>query len=243
MRLDKFTTKFQQALADAQSIAVGNDNPYIEPVHLLSALIAQEDGGTASLLARAGANLARLRGTIEKSRDQALRAGNTIRSLRELLNTGSGTAQPLDLNHEIRDALRLARTDLDLDFHTRLTLERGLSRVRANRIHLQKVLLNLFHNAVEAMRDAHVPQPEVIITVRTSRDGNVAQVTIRDNGPGIDPRDAGHLFETFFTTKAQGIGMGLAISRSLIEANGGQLWCDPGQAPGATFHLTLPFEK
>jgi|GEM_PF-1344107 len=199
----------------------------------------------AALMMLGGANpdLSRLRGTIEKSRDQALRAGDTIRMLLELLSTGSGTGQPLDLNREIRDALRLARTDMDLDFRTSLTLERGLSPVRANRIHLQKALLNLFHNAVEAMRDAGVPLPEVIITVRTCKDRNVAQVTIRDNGPGIDPRDAGHLFETFFTTKAKGIGMGLAISRSLIEANGGQLWCDPGEAPGATFHLTLPFEK
>lgn len=183
-----------------------------------------------------------LRVAIEKSRDQALRAGNTIRTLLELLNTGSGTAEPLDVNREVREALQLTRTDTDLEFHTRLTLEPGMPCVQVNRIHLQKVLLNLFHNAVEAMREANVPDPAVIITVGTRKDQNVAQVTVRDNGPGIEPEHAGHLFETFFTTKATGIGMGLAISRSLIEANNGQLWCDPGEGPGATFHLTLPFE-
>jgi len=76
--------------------------------------------------------------------------------------------------------------------------------------------------------------------VRTIKDVGVAQVTIQDNGPGVKEEDFQRLFEPFFSTKARGVGMGLAISRSLIEANGGQLWVDPQEGPGATFHFTLP---
>jgi two-component system, LuxR family, sensor kinase FixL len=117
----------------------------------------------------------------------------------------------------------------------------GHQPVRANRAHVQKVLLNLLHNSIEALQDAIVPQPAITVTVRTIKGKNVAEVTIQDNGPGIRKEDARHLFTPFFTTKTRGIGMGLAISRSLMEANGGQLWFEPQEEPGATFHLTLPF--
>jgi C4-dicarboxylate-specific signal transduction histidine kinase len=113
-------------------------------------------------------------------------------------------------------------------------LEEGLPLIRANRVHVRKVLLNLLHNSIDAMQEAGVPQAAITITVRTIADKNVAQVTIRDNGPGFEDVDAQRLFEPFFTTKAKGIGMGLTISRALIEANGGQLWVDPQETPGAT---------
>ncbi|MCR4332861.1 MAG: type VI secretion system ATPase TssH, partial [Sulfuricaulis sp.] len=99
MRLDKLTTKFQQALADAQSLAVGNDNPYIEPVHVLSALIAQEDGGTASLLARAGVNVARLRESLKGAIGRLPKVEGTAgevsisRELTNLLNLTDKEAQ------------------------------------------------------------------------------------------------------------------------------------------------------
>jgi signal transduction histidine kinase len=79
------------------------------------------------------------------------------------------------------------------------------------------------------------------LTVRTKIDAYAAQVTIQDNGAGIKEKHLHRLFKPFFTTKSKGIGMGLAVSRSLMEANGGQLWFDPQEEPGATFHLTLPF--
>jgi two-component system sensor kinase FixL len=93
------------------------------------------------------------------------------------------------------------------------------------------------------MDEAGIELPAITVTVRTAKDENAAQVTIRDKGPGFRDEDIHHLFEPFFTTKARGIGMGLVISRSLIEANGGQLWVDPEEKPGATFHLTLPFAQ
>jgi signal transduction histidine kinase len=139
--------------------------------------------------------------------------------------------------------LTTARAEHGLQFQASLQLEEGLPPIRASRVHVRKVLLNLLHNGIEAMQEAGVPQAAITITVRTMTDKNVAQVTIRDNGPGFTDTDIQRLFEPFFTTKAKGIGMGLTISRSLIEANGGQLWVDPQESPGATFHLTLPFAE
>jgi two-component system sensor kinase FixL len=195
------------------------------------------------MLRAAPPDLDRLRDTIEKGRDQALRAGDSIRELLALLTTDLEAAEAIDLNREICDVLDLARTDAELSFRSELKMERGLPPVRANRMHLKKVVLNLLNNAVDAMREANVLKPSIVVTVRTRKDEGLAQVTVQDNGPGITGEDLTRLFEPFFTTKKKGIGMGLAISRSLIEANGGQLWCDPSEGPGAVFHLTLPFAE
>ena len=113
--------------------------------------------------------------------------------------------------------------------------------MQINRTHLEKTLLNLLQNSVDAMLGAGVTKPSITVTTRSIKDENVALVTLQDNGPGIKKEDFSRLFEPFFTTKAMGIGMGLAISRSLIEENGGELWIDPQSGSGATFHFTVPF--
>ncbi len=128
-----------------------------------------------------------------------------------------------------------------MQFHSILKLEQQLPLVLANRSHVQRVLRNLLRNGIEAMQQAGVPLPSITVIVRTIKDEGVAQITIIDNGPGLKKEAIHRLFEPFFTSKPNGIGMGLAISRSLIETNGGQLWVDPQEGPGATFHLTLPF--
>ena len=177
---------------------------------------------------------------IKESETQALRAGKSIRDLINFLNRKEFPREPLDFNKEIMSAIEAAKTEHNLVFHPILHLAEDLPPVRANRTHLQKVLLNLIQNGIDATTADGVPQFCITVTVSTVKDQNFAHMTIRDNGPGIRQEDINHLFEPFFTTKAKGIGMGLAISRSLIEENGGQLWVDPEEGPGATFHLTLP---
>lgn len=178
---------------------------------------------------------------IEGSGRQAHRAGQSIRELLEFLSIKEFPTEAFDLNKAILDILDTARSEHELQFHCILRLEEGLPLVLANRTHVQRVLLNLVHNGIEAMEAVDAPLLSIIVTVRTIKDKSDAQVTIQDNGPGFKEEDIQRLFEPFFTTKASGIGMGLAISRSLIEANGGQLWVDPQEGPGATFHFTLPF--
>ncbi len=120
-------------------------------------------------------------------------------------------------------------------------MQQDLPAVEGNRTQILKVLVNLIRNAVEAMRVKDVPISTISISVQTLAETNMALVIVQDNGPGLNKDMAKRIFEPFFTTKSSGIGMGLAISRALIEANGGQLWLDPDSKTGAKFNFTLPF--
>ncbi|MBY0575372.1 MAG: PAS domain-containing sensor histidine kinase [Gallionellaceae bacterium] len=186
-------------------------------------------------------NLDKVRKAIEGSEQQAHRAGKAIRELLNFLSLKEFTSEAFDLNREIVDVLNAEKTEHEMQFHSILKLEQQLPLVLANRSHVQRVLRNLLRNGIEAMQQAGVPLPSITVIVRTIKDEGVAQITIIDNGPGLKKEAIHRLFEPFFTSKPNGIGMGLAISRSLIETNGGQLWVDPQEGPGATFHLTLPF--
>lgn len=178
---------------------------------------------------------------VEGSVTQAQRAGKTLHELLDFLHHGEATFEPIDINGVVEAAITTARGDGCGGFHPVIELEPDLRPVLSNRIHLQKVLVNLICNGVEAMQEAGVPKAAITITVKTAAERNLAQVTIRDNGPGLDGPTRDRIFTPFFTTKKRGIGLGLTISRSLIEANGGQLWLEPNDGPGATFHLTVPF--
>ncbi len=177
---------------------------------------------------------------IENSKEQTLRAGRSIRELIDFLHTPDLHTEKFDINKEAKDIVDIAKLERNLLFRSVFKLGDEHLYVQASRTHIQKALLNLLHNGIEAMQTAGVPLPEITVTVSTTKDKNYAQMAIQDNGPGIRKDDLPRLFEPFFTTKAKGIGMGLAISRSLIEQNGGQLWVDPQEGPGAVFHLTLP---
>jgi PAS domain S-box-containing protein len=203
--------------------------------------IATYSNAARMLLKAENPNLEKIGSAVEASERQALRAGQSLRELITFLNMREFPTEAFELNHEINNILATARSEHELQFQTSLQLEEELPLIRANRVHVRKVLLNLLHNGIDAMQEAGVPLAAITIAVRTIADRNVAQITIRDNGPGFKEEDVQRLFEPFFTTKTKGIGMGLTISRSLIEANGGQLWVDPQEKPGATFHLTLPF--
>jgi signal transduction histidine kinase len=203
--------------------------------------IASYSEAALMLLQAAKPDLGKIRNAVEASERQTHRAGQAIRELLEFLSMKEFPTEAFNLNQEILDVLDAARSEHDLQFQAIRHLERGLPLVLANRAHVQKVLLNLLRNGIEAMQEAGVPLPAITVTVRTAKDKSVAQVTIRDNGPGFREEAVERLFQPFFTTKTKGIGMGLSISRSLVEANGGQLWVDPKEGPGATFHLTLPF--
>lgn len=193
------------------------------------------------LLKSANPDMPKIHEIVEKSGKQAMRAGKSMRDLLDYLSIKEFPSESFDLNREINELLATVRSEHQIQFRSVLNLEKNLPLVHANRMHIQRVLFNLLYNGVEAMQHAGVPRPSIIVTVRTIKEQNVAQTTIQDNGPGIDQSDIHRIFEPLFTTKPNGIGMGLAISRSLVEANGGQLWVNPDEGPGATFHMTLPF--
>ena len=177
-----------------------------------------------------------LKGCVE----QAQRAGKSLHELLAFLQKGDLIKIKLNIYDVVKEALNVAKSNGYGAFNPTLELEPNIPPIVGNRIQILKVLVNLIRNAVEAMEGAKTSSSAITITVRTNSDINMAHVTIQDSGPGLDHDAAKHVFEPFFTTKPTGIGMGLAISRALTEANGGQLWVEPSQDIGATFHFTLP---
>lgn len=179
---------------------------------------------------------------LESSVEQAQRAGRTLHELIDFLHSGDIVATPLDIHGVVRDAVAIAR-DNCRPFRAAIGIDTELPPVLGNRLQLQKVLVNLIHNGVEAMGDDADREADIEISVRSLAASHAAHITVHDNGPGLDAATAERIFEPFFTSKATGIGLGLAISRALIEAHGGELWLDLDGRPGATFHFTVPFSK
>lgn len=187
------------------------------------------------------ANLDKIKQSLHNCVIQTQRAGDTLHELIASLHKIDVHIEQLDLNQVILDALRTVRSDGFSDFQQILQLELNLPAVLANRVQIKKVVVNLLRNAVEAMNATDVATSEITISVKTMPKEKYALVTIEDKGPGIDPKIMHQIFDPFFTTKPTGIGMGLSISRALIEANGGQLWVDPHTPTGARLNFTLPF--
>ena len=121
-------------------------------------------------------------------------------------------------------------------------LAQGLPLVQADRVQLQQVMLNLIVNAVEAMREV-ADRPRELTIVSGRQDAQEVLIAVRDSGIGVDPASCDKLFDAFYTTKADGIGMGLSISRSIIEAHGGRLWATANLVHGAVFQFSLPVEE
>jgi signal transduction histidine kinase len=146
----------------------------------------------------------------------------------------------LDLNETILEVVELTWSEL---LRNRVSLQTelvtGLPLIRGDRIQLQQIILNLIINAVEAMSDAGEGPRELLIS--TAEDGlNGVRVAVRDSGPGLSPDSLERLFDAFYTTKLGGMGMGLSICRSIIEAHGGRVWAAANVPRGAIFHFTLP---
>jgi two-component system, LuxR family, sensor kinase FixL len=149
---------------------------------------------------------------------------------------------PLVLNDIIYKVINTLKEDGQLGkFTTVFELAERIPKVKANALQLEKVLLNIIRNGIEAMHDSGLVEGSIIVIVQNSENDSYAQVTIHDSGPGIDAHLIQHIFEPFYSSKTGDLGMGLAISRTIMEAQGGQLWCQIDNNPGASFHLTIPY--
>ncbi|MDB5095542.1 MAG: multi-sensor signal transduction multi-kinase nodulation NodV-like protein [Candidatus Eremiobacteraeota bacterium] len=167
------------------------------------------------------------------------RAAEVIQRIRALVKKMPARRDFLDMNEAIREIIALTQNELQrssVKLETRLSS--GLPLLPADRIQLQQVILNLIVNAVEAMNEVHDRPRELV--VGSGSEPDAVFVEVRDSGPGVDPANFDRLFRSFFTTKPEGMGMGLSISRSIIEAHGGRLLATPNEPHGVVLRFTLP---
>ena len=181
----------------------------------------------------------RLESALEQIVQQGQRAGHITRQLRRLARRGERERIPIDLNALLRDILGMVSNEMKM-YGIRLVLEldESLPMVECNRIQIEQVVLNLVRNAMDALEAG--PGAGRALTIRTRRDGDLGVLLeVEDTGGGFGDVGVDRVFETFFTTKPEGVGMGLSISRTIIEDHGGRLWASEG-ARGAVFHVQLP---
>ncbi len=180
-----------------------------------------------------------VRGCLEDIIADTQRAAETIQRLRAVLRKSDLPHSPLDLNDLIGDVTRLLGTDAIIR-STTVTLEPASAPVvvTGDRVQLGQVILNLLMNAMDAV--TAVPEAQRKVVVRTEGAQSRAHVAVEDAGPGLEPQALERLFQPFYTTKVSGMGMGLSIARSIVEAHGGKIWATNNRTRGATFHFTLP---
>jgi two-component system sensor kinase FixL len=203
----------------------------------LSAIANYLRGSRRLLESTAGENVPTLREAMDKAADQALRAGEIIRRLRDFVARGESERRVENLTKLVEEASALAlvgakEQGVTIRFHMHPNVE----LVLADKVQIQQVLLNLMRNAVEAMEGAD--RRELIVTTRPSEDDMVL-VQVADSGSGIAEEVMSQLFQPFVTTKRHGMGVGLSISRTIVEAHGGQIWVEPNPDGGTIFNFTL----
>jgi two-component system sensor kinase FixL len=205
----------------------------------LAAILTNAQAGRR-FLNREPADLGEVREILDDIVDEDKRAGDVIRRLRALFMKGEPVLQPLDLNELVRDALTLTRSLLDeRKVNLALALAAPLPLVHGDRVQLQQVLLNLIVNASDAMGEAPPAGRRLAVATSTDPRGSV-QLAVTDSGPGIPVEAIDKVFDSFFTTKACGLGFGLSISRTIIVAHGGHIEAANNPGGGATFRITLP---
>jgi PAS domain S-box-containing protein len=205
----------------------------------LTAILSNAQAGSRFLADRTP-NIAEVREVLQDIAQDTKRAGEVIRQMRTLVKKDEPKFETLDLNRLIQDVVRLLHSDTVIrKVRIALDLDSGLRSVRGDTVQLQQVMLNLMLNAFDAMNQ--VPESERKITVGTRQlDAGLIQIEVSDCGTGIDPDQLAKLFEPFQTTKPDGLGLGLSISHSIVEAHLGRLWAENNPDRGATFYLTLP---
>jgi PAS domain S-box-containing protein len=208
------------------------------------AAIANDVAACAQYVRAGKAASRKLLELLEHAAAEALDAGDIMHRLREFTQKPGSPVEATNLNGLVRNVVQLLEREI---VQREITLQLDLAPrpipVRAGRIEIEQVLVNLIQNAIDAVCEARSERKQIQVQTRKTADA-MAEVTVRDTGPGLSAAAAERLFEAFFTTKAQGLGMGLAISRSIIEAHHGRIWIAPraGDARGTTVRFALPLQ-
>jgi signal transduction histidine kinase len=204
----------------------------------LFAMITNADAGLR-WLDRATPDLEEAKAALQRIAAAGHRAGAVIENIRAVFKKDRRTGAPLDINELIRGALALMRSELQTHrISVQAEQSEWLPRVKGDQVQLQQVLLNLIANAIDSMT---AKDGDRVLSVRGEvHEGGGVMVSVADTGTGVDPKDVDRIFDPLFTTKADGMGMGLSICRSIIEAHEGRLWAVPNRSEGAVFQFILP---
>jgi two-component system, LuxR family, sensor kinase FixL len=204
----------------------------------LAAISNYMKGSRRLLAGSADPNATKIENAMDRAAEQALRAGQIIRRLRDFVSRGESEKRVESLSKLIEEAGALGLAGArEQNVQLRFNLDPEADLVLADRVQIQQVLVNLFRNALEAM--AQSPRRELIATNVKAAD-EMIEIAVSDTGTGFHDDVKPNLFQTFFTTKETGMGVGLSISRSIIEAHGGRMWAENNDMGGATFRFTLP---
>ena len=204
----------------------------------LAAISNYMKGSRRLLAGSSDPNTPKIESALDRAAEQALRAGQIIRRLRDFVSRGESEKRVESLSKLIEEAGALGLAGArEQNVQLRFSLDPDADLVLADRVQIQQVLVNLFRNALEAM--AQSPRRELVVA-NTRAGGDMIEVEVSDTGIGFRDDVIPNLFKTFFTTKDTGMGVGLSISRSIIEAHGGRMWAESNAAGGATFRFTLP---
>jgi PAS domain S-box-containing protein len=181
---------------------------------------------------------------LERVEEQAHRASQIIQHLRNFLSKGDNHKEPLDLDQVIAGMINFLKPEMK-NGHVKIEHHPGVPRgfkVMANKVQIEQILINLALNSLEAIKGSGKPTGNIIVQTRLLPNETI-ETTVTDNGPGIDADMAGRMFSPFQTSKSSGMGMGLSISRSIVEAHGGKLWADVQRRYGALFGFNLPVSE
>ena len=206
-------------------------------------LAAMAANGNAGLrwLARTEPDLDEVRQALERVVENSHRASDIVAGLRAMFRKDDQKKESFDVNDLVRDVFALVRGELERHkIVLRSELGEDLPKIAGERVPLQQVLLNLIMNAIEAMGSVTDRARVLRVSSNTIEEAYCVAVTVEDSGTGIAGKDKDRIFNAFFTTKPEGMGMGLSICQSIVEAHGGRLWVTPGMPQGSVFHVQLP---
>ncbi|WP_265441343.1 ATP-binding protein [Bradyrhizobium sp. SEMIA] len=239
-RADERSRELQSALSHAGRLSVAGEMAAALAHELNQPLTAVANSANSALrlLARSGSmRTESVREIMDDVAGQALRAGQILRRLRDFVTRGKSEKKSEDIETLIREANAFARTGLEgLQVSVSLLFDPRVSHICANRIQIQQVLVNLIRNSLEEV--AGIPQAKIDVVTRQTG-GKEIEISVSDNGRGVVPHVVDKLFQPFVSTRHDGMGLGLAICRSIVESHNGKLWYEPNPGGGASFRFTL----
>jgi C4-dicarboxylate-specific signal transduction histidine kinase len=197
----------------------------------------------ARWLTRQPPNLERTKQSIGRIINDSKRATHIVSRTRDFFKKAPARKERLEVNGTVLEVMGLTRVAMSENgVSAKVQLAKGLPHILGDRVQLQQVILNLIMNAVEALSGVSKESRALLISTSSAETDGVL-VTISDSGPGLPPANPERIFDAFYTTKASGLGMGLSICRSIVEAHGGRLWATPNRPHGAVFCMMLPIEE